>query len=275
MALISIAVYDTPENGRSDLTLRTLDSLWNTVEWRDGRHRLVVVDNGSTCPETRRLLDRLDPDEPVAATEGSIDSLPPATLIRNAENRGTARAVNQGWLLARPGDCVVKADNDFTVEHPGWLDRLEECVARDPLLGVVGLKRPDLEERPDHDNPWYRSSLHMLPHKPGERWLAVERVRHALGTCVLVSPGLRAKIGFLYQRGLYGLDDADLGVRCELAGFYSAFLVGEAVSHIDPGATDFTEWKRRYAGEQFEAYVRTIREYAAGTRPIYRGPDEE
>ena len=38
--LITMAVHDTPENERRGLTLRTLDSLAETVDW--GRHRFII-----------------------------------------------------------------------------------------------------------------------------------------------------------------------------------------------------------------------------------------
>lgn len=270
MALVAMATYDTPDNQRSGLTRRTLESLANTVDW--GRHRLVVVDNGSTDPATLAALEGMNGDDRAWCSGWW---LPPGAVIRNAENRGTARAVNQAWQYRRSDEAALKCDNDFTVEQHGWLDMLEECVARDPTLGIVGLKRKDLEERPGHENPWYQSELLMLPHERGQRWLVVERVHHVMGTCQLYSPHLLAKIGFLYQSGKYALDDSDAAVRCKVAGFYSAFLCGVEIDHIDAGGTEHTEWKRQHAGEHFAAYQRTCAEYVAGTRPIYRGPDEE
>jgi GT2 family glycosyltransferase len=274
MSLIAMAVFDTPENQRASLTAQTLIGLHRTVGWL--RHRLVVIDNGSTCGRTRAILDGLRPDVSVFGEWASwVGTLPPATVIRNAENRGTARAVNQGWLLRRSDEPAIKIDNDVVIHQSGWADLLEECVARDPALGIVGLKRKDLEERPDHDNPWYRSTLHMLPHKPGERWLAVEKVAHVMGTCQLYSPRLLEKIGFLYQSGKYSLDDSDAAVRCQVAGFYSAFLCNVDIDHIDPGDSEYTTWKQKYAGERIAAYQKRCQEYVAGTRAVYCGPDEE
>jgi GT2 family glycosyltransferase len=277
MALIAMATFDTPDNGRATLTAQTLICLHNTVDLR--RHRLVVIDNGSTCERTREILAALDPRYPVFGEWASwMGTLPRATVIRNAENRGTARAVNQGWLLAEPGASRVKMDNDVLIHQNGWLDLLEECVARDPQLGIVGLKRKDLDERPAYlkpSHPWYESELYMLPQEKGQRWLVVEKAKHVMGTCQLYSPALLEKIGFLYPSGRYAFDDSDAGIRCRLAGFYSAFLVGVEIDHLDPGATEFTTWKQEEAGRQQAAYERTCREYVAGTRSIYRGPDEE
>ena len=46
MALIAMAIHDTPENGRDKLTERTLESLMQTVDW--SRHRFFAVVNSAT-----------------------------------------------------------------------------------------------------------------------------------------------------------------------------------------------------------------------------------
>ena len=293
MALIAMAVYDTPENRRADMTRDTLNSLARTVDF--SRHRLVVVDNGSTCEHTIRRLGWLQPD--ARPHPGTGYMLPPARVIRNTENRGTARAVNQGWMLRNPGEHCVKMDNDVAFHQSGWLDVLEEAVVRPSIcidgtlrrLGIIGLKRDDLEECPDHDNPWFRSELRMLPHRPGERWvavgaatchpkgeIAVERVHHVMGTCQLYSSDLLDRIGYLYQGGrLYGFDDALSAVRAREAGFYSAFLCNYRITHLDPGGDAFCDWKARYAGDWIDTFHRLADAYLSGARPPYHGPEDE
>jgi len=278
MSLLAVAVWDTPENGRSALTRRTMHSLFQTVNWN--RHRLFVVDNGSTDPATIRMLARMSPDCPAyypdpAGDGRSLDTIPPATVIRNGENLGTARAINRAWQHRRPGEAAAKLDNDVEFHEAGWADRLEECVARDQQLGIVGLKRDDLWEHPAHENPWFRSELRMLPHKPGERWLAVEKCHHVMGTCVLHSSALLDKVGFLCQFGKYGLDDSTMAVRCHVAGFYSAFYCNCRIAHIDPGGTPYQEWKERESGKRMDAYHTVCRQYVSGERSVYHGPDDD
>ena len=53
MSLISMAVHDTVENGRTEFTRRTLESLSDTVDWEN--HRLFIIDNNS-CEKTKTLL---------------------------------------------------------------------------------------------------------------------------------------------------------------------------------------------------------------------------
>jgi GT2 family glycosyltransferase len=272
MSLLAMAVWDTELNGRAELTRRTLASLARTVDW--SLHRLFVVDNGSTDPATIELLGHVDAHLPVHY--GGVLAFPPATVIRNGENLGTARAINKAWAHRNPGEAAIKLDNDIEFHEEGWADRLEECVARDPQLGIVGLKRDDLWEHPAHENPWFRSELKMLPHQPGQRWLIVEKVHHCIGTVQLYSSSLLDKIGYLYQAGWkYAFDDGFSAVRCKTAGFYSAFYPHCRISHIDPGGGEYTDWKQKVAADQIDEFHRICNDYASGARPVYQGPEDE
>jgi GT2 family glycosyltransferase len=160
-------------------------------------------------------------------------------------------------------------DNDVLIYQPNWVDLLCEVVQRDPSLGVVGLKRKDLAESPLSDVPFYKSSLRMLPHEPGQRWLVVEEVLHVMGTCQLYSSALLDKIGYLLQPGVYGFDDALSSLRAHLTGFKTVFLHGVEIDHIDPGGTRYTAWKAEYAEQQMAAYGKLAQEFKDKKRSVY------
>lgn len=271
-----MAIWDTPENDRAWMTRETLHSLSQTVDF--GRHRLFLVDNASTDPLTRELLDMAAGGGDVMVGEDLSGTkrwrIPKATVIRNRENVGTARAVNLGWLNREPFENAVKMDNDVVIKRAGWLDILEECVARDPQIGIIGLKRKDIEERPDHSYWFYKSELHMLPHQAGEKWLVIEKVHHAIGTCQLYNAAFLAKAGYLVQFGIYGLDDSAMAARVRAAGHYSAFYPGIEIDHIDPGGTDYTTWKTKYNGPHMGRFHEICNEYLDGKRSIYHGPSD-
>jgi len=252
--LIAMAVHDTEENGRTELTRRTLESLTETVDW--SRHRLIISDNGS-CEETQRLYKLYGP---------RIS----AGVIRNGENIGTANAINRAWLYKRAGEHVVKMDNDVVFHVPGWADKMAEALDRDRNLAIIGLKRKDLAERPDSASSWYKSTLKMLPHEAGESWIVVEAVNHVMGTCTAYQSEFVDNVfGFLWQPGPYGFDDSLACLRAKLAGFYVAFLCNYDIDHIDPGRTSYTDWKRLEAGERMAEYNRAKVEYRSGDRPIF------
>ena len=52
--IIALCCWDTPENGRYVCTEQTLRSIERRVD--RSRHRIVIVDNASTCPRTQALL---------------------------------------------------------------------------------------------------------------------------------------------------------------------------------------------------------------------------
>lgn len=257
MALIAMAVYDTEENARSELTIKTIDSLCATVDFN--KHRLVIIDNNS-CSKTKWVL--------VSASSW-------VKVITLDENIGTARAINKAWALRQPSENCIKMDNDIVIHQNGWVDEMEAAISKDPFIGQVGLKRKDCWEWPGHTSEDYKSKLHMLPHTPGEHWIVVEKVKHVMGTCVMHSSILLDKVGYLYQPSLYGYDDVIMSHRAHLAGFYSCFLPHINIDHIDPGGTEFQSWKEKHAGEQTQQVISLVHEMYNGTKPIYYGAEND
>jgi len=80
---------------------------------------IVVVDNGSSDGTAELLAGR-----------------PELRVIRNAENRGFAGAVNQGLAAARaPIVCVL---NNDTLLTEGWLEPMAGLLAREPSIALIG-----------------------------------------------------------------------------------------------------------------------------------------
>jgi len=262
MALIAMAVFDTEDNGRTDLTRQTLLSLERTVNFT--RHRLFICDNGS-CDATQELYEEMT-------------QVLPFTVLKLGENKGTAVAINTAWKQRRKGENAVKMDNDVVIHERGWADLMEMVFDKDPYIGICGLKRKDIWESPEDPHPhgeYYQSSLGMLPHNIGERWLVVEYVNHVIGTCQAYSSLLLAQIGYLYQmqdRGnRYGFDDSLAAYRARKSGFKCVFLPGVHIDHIDPGGTEFTDWKHKQAGEFMNLYHKVRDDYLSGRRSVYYG----
>ena len=256
MALIAMAVFDTEENKRTELTRSTLLSLYDTVDW--DKHRLFIIDNNS-CGATKTMFGNMAIRNPMLNW----------TVITLPENIGTACAINKAWALRNPGEHCIKMDNDVVIHQSGWVDEMEEAIANDPLIGQIGLKRKDCWEFPGHANPEFRSELIMLPHIAGDRWRVVERQKHIIGTCVMHSSALLDKVGYLWQPGLYGHDDVVMSHRSELAGFYNCMLPHINIDHIDHGETSYQGWKEKYAGEQTQQVIDVVHQMIRGERSIY------
>ena len=249
MALIAMAVWDTEENGRTQYTERTLQSLLATVNL--SKHRIHVVDNAS-CQETKDVIR-------------SFSKF--ITIHTMTENLGTAKAVNVAWQQRKYEEHAVKMDNDVVIHEKNWCDQLEEAIERDPNIGIVGLKRKDCWERPERDDFW-KSEMKILGGN-GQRWLPIEVVNHVMGTCQMYNSALLDKIGYLYQPRLYGFDDALAAIRCQVAGFYSCFVPHIEIDHIDAGDTPYQKWKEKHSSEDMRAFHEIKNAYLTGSKSIY------
>lgn len=261
MSLISMAIYDTGANQRAPILKRCLDSVLKTVDF--SRHRICLVINSSTEESTEHIFQFLE-----KVGEGS-------EAIWMQENVGTAKAINKAWLTRQPGEHAVKMDDDVVIHNSGWADEMEEAIAYDPKIGIVGLKRKDCWENPQHENEFYRSEIKLLPHEPGHPWIIIEKVHHVIGTCQMFNSNLLDIIGYLYQPGLYGWDDVLAASRSEAAGFYNCFLPHFRIDHIDPGDTPYQGWKEKIASHD-RPDLDSLREaYKTGKVPVYYGPNGE
>jgi GT2 family glycosyltransferase len=257
MALIAMAVYCTEENKKDEYLDYVLRQLKRSLE--PGMHDLYLCVNGATA-QTDEILDWY--------SSPCIEGIT-AKVIRNEQNIGTARAINKAWALRKPGQHCVKMDDDIVINSETWIEDLESAILRDPTIGQIGLKRKDCWEWPGHEHDDWRSELHMLPHKPGEPWQIVEKVKHVIGSCVMHNAALLDKVGYLYQPSLYGYDDVIMSHRTHLAGFYSCFLPHINIDHIDPGDTPYQGWKERHSAERTQEVIDLVREMYNGTKPIY------
>ena len=238
MALISMATYCTPTNGRAPLLKQTLDSLLETVDF--SRHRIFVIVNQATEESTEYLLAF----QKALPFPDSLDS-----IIWLPENIGTARAINKAWALRRPGEHAIKMDDDVVVHRSGWVEEMEESIERANRIGIIGLKRKDLLESPNRPSgDPFRSMLAEVPHTAGQKNLYIEIVEHVMGTCQMYNAALLNKIGYLYQPSLYGFDDSLAATRCQKAGYMSCFLCGVEIDHIDPGGNAYTAEKAESVG---------------------------
>lgn len=255
-----MAVHDTVENGRSKYTDRTLKSLMETVDFK--KHRLFISDNGS-CEETHDLYQALI--NWWIYHRYDFDRL---IIQKNGENLGTAKAVNLGLKERFKNEYCIKIDNDVVIHNKRWVDEMEEAIDREPLIGILGLKRKDLWQWPGHEESQYRSYLHMLPHKPGERWIIVEQTKDVMGTCTMFNHLLLDKVGGLYQPGLYGYDDVLMCYRSNIAGFINCFLTHIHIDHIDAGGTDYSDWKHRHSGQYTKEIIEIVDGYINKSIPI-------
>lgn len=224
MAYIVQCVFATKDNGKLPIVKECLKSLVATVDLK--KHRWLIVNNSCT-KETTDWLDEFQ--------QTSIGNI---SVLHLKENIGTARGINKGLYSREPGEVFCKTDDDLTWSVPGWVEQLEAQIKKHPDIGILGLKRDDIWQRPDHENLNYRTKMEGK----------LEICPDIMGTCTAYNPLLMDKIGGLSQPSLYGFDDSIYSVRSIAAGFRNAFLPHIKITNLDKGGMEYTEWKKREAG---------------------------
>lgn len=224
--------------------------LRSTISRLTGHPRLqqdlmVIVDNGSTNPETLGLLE-------TQASEGW-------QIIRNATNQGLSRAVNQGLaiLAANPNvQLFLHLDDDALLPLPTdpWLDVVEDVMTNCPELGVLV---PNAENYGEHiPQPRYRE------------------LRWALGFCWALRRETYDMIGG-YDTQLLHQQECDFALRARMAGYTVGAPPGFRVHHNDPGGTARSDLSlaREHLGvvqfrDKWASYYRG-RGWNYGTFPVY------
>lgn len=261
-----MASYATETNNRFEYAINTLTSLIHTVDF--DKHELFISDNGSFSQMTkfytyfRISFNKLFPKENL-------------TISLNGKNLGTAEAVNLGIRTRKPNQYVIKIDSDITVGKQDWVEEMEECFDRYPNLGILGLKRIEVIQKADHENPNYRTKLVSAPHERGQRWIILELCSDVIGSLTMLSPKLLDRVGYFYQPENYGWDDVLLCIRSEKAGFVNAFLPHIPIVHLDNGEGEYVKEKQREASRTMAQFSEIAEDYKSGVRDIYYNPFEE
>jgi len=200
-------------NARDDVE-RCLSSIAAHTEL--GKHRLIVVDDGSGEETANLVVD-------------TADDLG-ATRIRHEQAGGYTVAAAAG-IAAGDAPFVVLLNSD-TVVTPGWLDRMMEVVADDKYVAVVGpwsnaASWQSIPELTEADGSWKVNQL-----ADGE---TTDDVAAAVATETPLRPDIALVNGFCYllRRSAYdavgGLDterfprgygeEDDLSLRLSAAGY--------------------------------------------------------
>ncbi|MCM8779643.1 MAG: glycosyltransferase family 2 protein [Candidatus Omnitrophica bacterium] len=181
-------------------------------------YRFIIIDNGNGLQE-KEYLDKL-----------AQNNKTKVMLIRNAQNLGFVKAVNQG-LRASNADYVCLLNNDTKVEE-GWLEELIDVAENNPRIGIV---TPVSGVRGKN--------------KPSKgRWI---EIGFATGFCMLIKKEVVQKIGLLDES--YGMgywEDTDYCQRAKNAGYICALAKDCYVYHHTHKT--FSLFNKRLTNELFE-----------------------
>ena len=184
--------------------------------------------------------------------DGTLEALaaefPQVRVIANRENRGYARAVNQGLAATRaPLALVLNPDCE---PHPGLLRALLDHAAAHPRTGIAGQKilNPDgsleysARSFPDHLTFLFNRYSLLTRLFPGNRFsrrylltdwdhASAREVDWVSGACMLARREAVAQVGGMDEAFFMFNEDVDWCRRMKLAGWAVSYEPAAAVVH--------------------------------------------
>lgn len=188
---------------------------------------VILIDNGTTCPRTRRYVGRL------AQKRG-------VRVLACPERFHFARLCNQGAARAR-GDFLLFLNNDMEVLTPDWLEQLVGLACQ-PCIGVVGatLLYPDDTIQhagifPQSTGDWGHAYRGLPGEHAGERGELrhVRAVPAVTGACLMIRRELFRQMGGFDERFPVTGNDVDLCCRVRERGLMVAITPHARLLHFE------------------------------------------
>jgi GT2 family glycosyltransferase len=209
--------------------------VWNGRRWLDGlfasldaqqrpADEIIAIDNGSTDGSVRWLSER-----------GGV------RVVALGRNTGFAFAANRGIEAAEGCDAVAMVNTDIELE-PDWLARMEARLEAEPRCAAVACKMADLADPTrlyDTGDILRRDGVCEQRgrfHADDGRWDEPGEVFAACAGAALYRRDAVLALGGFDERFFAYLEDADWGLRAQLAG-WPCLWVPTAVAYHLGGAT--------------------------------------
>jgi len=209
-------------NGEKLLRL-CLDSLRNQTFQN---FKVYVVDNGS-----------VDQSIPLLEQE-----YPEVVILRHAENLGFSAAINTG-IEQSHGPYVAALNND-TETHPDWLDRIVKTMDAHPEAGFCASQLMDFTDREKIDSMGDGFYPFGVSFKVGScRENNVSTVTEIQSACAAASVYRRdmlEKIGLFDTDFFAYMEDIDLGLRAQMAGYRCIIVPYAIVYHMGSASSGGT-----------------------------------
>ena len=196
---------------------------------------IIVVDNGSTDHTPHVLRD-----------------FPNVRVVRFESNRGFAMGANAGVRVAA-GRYIALLNNDARA-LPGWLAALVDALHADPQLGSCASKmlqfnRPELIDAAGDQLGVFASQIGH-GRTDGSEFQQPYHVISACAGAALYRREAIENVGLFDERYFAYLEDVDLGVRLQLAGYKCRFVPDAVVLHHGSASA------RRIPGMKFRLLMR-------------------
>ena len=217
----SVSIVIPNWNGRHFLAT-CLDSLLAQT-YKD--FEIIIVDNGSK--------------------DGSLDLLsheyPQVQVIALEYNTGFSFAVNRGIEASR-GEFIALINNDTKAE-PSWLAKMVSVLQEQANLGSVACKMLSLNDSGLIDGAGDGVRRGGLPGRIGhgeKDYGQFDQRRYVLGACggaVLYRRAMLEDIGLFDEDFFAYLEDVDLGLRAQSAGYKCLYTPEAVIYHLGCGTT--------------------------------------
>jgi GT2 family glycosyltransferase len=197
-----------------ELTIKCIESIErNTLL----PYRVIVIDNASDTETASYLKGLSEKDKNLI-------------LIRNHENLGFPKAVNQGIAMSNaPYLCILNNDTEV---YKGWLEEMIRVGDTNPSIGILNPSSNNLgQERPQEGS--------------SGKWLEMSS---CIGFCMLIKREVIQKIGNfdeIYSPGNF--EDMDFCRRAVKAGYRCVMAKGAYVYHAqNTGFKKRKDWDEKF-----------------------------
>jgi GT2 family glycosyltransferase len=264
-----------PFRDQAALTVACVDSLERDPGYPVGE--VVLVDNGSTEPETRVLRARLEQR--------------PATRVLDAAGPFNWAAINNAAAATCRTDMLLFMNNDIEATAAGWLNALVEQGQR-PEIGAVGARLLYPDGSVQHAGVvlgMQGIAAHLFgglpPHRTGySSWDRLVRTYSAVtGACMLVRRAVFEEVGGFDEVFPVAFNDIDFCLRLERAGYRQLYTPHAELTHYESVSRGLSGYSADYQaflarwGEQIQKddprYNRNLGRFAPWC-PL-RAPDED
>jgi GT2 family glycosyltransferase/glycosyltransferase involved in cell wall biosynthesis len=222
-----------PTRDRAELVRKCLASMFEITQYPD--YEVLLVDTGSTEPETARLYEELAHN-------------PKLRLLRR-EGAFNYSGVNNWAAAQATGEILLFLNNDIEVLDAGWLDELARWAALDEI-GCVGAKLLYPDGTIQHAGLVMGLEGHasqLFRFEAGEHhWSSFgspEFYRNALavtGACLAVRRQVFNDIGGFDETYRLCYNDIDLCLRIAAAGFRNLYTPFARLIHHEGASRGFT-----------------------------------
>jgi GT2 family glycosyltransferase len=245
-----------PFRDGADLLQRCLDSV--VADPGHDRIELLLVDNGSTEPETAALLDRLAGDDRVR--------------VLSDPRPFNWAALNNAAISVARGDMVLTLNNDVTAASSGWLREMVVHAER-PEIGCVGARLLYPDGRVQHVGTVVGLGgivAHPMRGLPGDQpgymgFATVARSWSAVtGACMLARAAVVDEVGGFDETLAVAFNDVDFCLRVGARGYRVVSTPLAELVHAESSTRGFTGYAR-----DIVPFVTRWREILLGEDPMF------